>query len=280
MLKSRCVYAYVFETSPEATLTSEPLSQASNPGQQESAGASMTLHKYTKIPHPFIIEPPREGERNLGPGDTITFHLILVGRAIEYLPYFIYTFDELGKTGIGRGRGAYELLTVEAGGFQVYGAGDKTIRPFPANELVLPLTVEPDQAEQRQVTLRLITPVRISYGRSLASDLPFHVLIRNLLRRLYQLGYFHCGQGEPAWDHQRIIEAAQNVTVAEDNLQWWDWERYSTRQHVRMKMGGLVGEITYKGAMRAFEPFLGAGEILHVGKGTSFGLGKYEVRQG
>jgi hypothetical protein len=65
--------------------------------------------------------------------------------------------------------------------------------------------------------------------------------------------------------------------VIRNSLRRWDWERYSSRQKTRMKMGGLMGEITYGGPVAAFEPFLRAGEILHVGKGTSFGLGKYEI---
>ena len=43
-----------------------------------------------------------------------------------------------------------------------------------------------------------------------------------------------------------------------------------------MKMGGFVGEITFEGDIEPFMPILKAGEVLHVGKGTGFGLGKYK----
>lgn len=42
-------------------------------------------------------------------------------------------------------------------------------------------------------------------------------------------------------------------------------------------MGGFVGEIIFEGEIEPFMPLLKAGEILHVGKGTSFGLGKYRI---
>ena len=45
-----------------------------------------------------------------------------------------------------------------------------------------------------------------------------------------------------------------------------------------MKMGGFVGEITFEGGIGPFMPLIRASEVLHVGKGTSFGLGKYEMR--
>ncbi len=70
---------------------------------------------------------------------------------------------------------------------------------------------------------------------------------------------------------------AKGVAIKESTLKWYDWERYSTRQDTRMKMGGFVGEITFEGNIEPFMPLLKAGEILHVGKGTSFGLGKYEI---
>ncbi|HDZ02552.1 MAG TPA: CRISPR system precrRNA processing endoribonuclease RAMP protein Cas6 [Nitrospirae bacterium] len=60
------------------------------------------------------------------------------------------------------------------------------------------------------------------------------------------------------------------------NLKWYDWERYSARQETKMKMGGFVGEITFEGDIEPFMPILKAGEVLHVGKGTGFGLGKYK----
>jgi hypothetical protein len=92
LLRDKCVYSYVFETPlpPDTRI----------------------MRKYKSAPHPFVIEPPPEKRMGYKPGDEIRFGLILIGRAIDYMPYFIYTFDELGRTGIGKGRGKYELISV------------------------------------------------------------------------------------------------------------------------------------------------------------------------
>ena len=42
-------------------------------------------------------------------------------------------------------------------------------------------------------------------------------------------------------------------------------------------MGGVVGEMTLEGDLRPFSALLRTAEIVHVGKGTTFGLGKIEV---
>lgn len=43
-------------------------------------------------------------------------------------------------------------------------------------------------------------------------------------------------------------------------------------------MGGFVGDMIFEGDIQLFMPLIKAGEVLHVGKGTGFGLGKYEVK--
>ncbi|NIA10440.1 MAG: CRISPR system precrRNA processing endoribonuclease RAMP protein Cas6, partial [Nitrospiraceae bacterium] len=62
-----------------------------------------------------------------------------------------------------------------------------------------------------------------------------------------------------------------------NTLYWHDWERWSNRQGTRMKLGGFMGEVTYKGDLRPFWPYIRLGEYVHVGKGSSFGLGRYRI---
>jgi len=127
-----------------------------------------------------------------------------------------------------------------------------------------------------RVTLRFVTPVRIKYRERLCGDLEFHILMRSLLRRISLLTFFHCGR-ELEVDFRGLILQAQKVRVVESNLLWHDWLRYSHRQRARLKLGGLMGEMTFAGDLEPFWPFLKLGEWIHVGKGTSFGLGRYRI---
>jgi len=266
LLKTRCVYVYVFETTPpEGTKI-------------------MGMSKYEAVPHPFIIEPPFESKRIYNSGDILRFNLILTGKGIDYLPYFIYTFEELGRTGIGKGRGKYRFLMVRDGDEIIYSIEDKILKTTPSKELYVSEDFIYDAAMYGNtdpadtITIRFITPTRIKHQRNLTIRLDFHILITSLLRRLCLLYYFHCDGKEPSWDYKGIIREAKQIATAKDSLVWRDWERYSSRQDVWMKMGGFVGEVTYKGNLGQFIPILEAGSILHVGKGTSFGLGKYEIQ--
>lgn len=267
LLNTRCVYVYVFETTP--------------PECTEIMGMS----KYETVPHPFVIEPPVESQRTYKSGDILHFNLILAGKGIDYLPYFLYTFEELGRIGIGKGRGKYKFLSVRDGDDTVYSIEDKILRNTASKELHIQEDFEPgadtdcDPDLNETITLRFLTPARIKHQRSFTVKLEFHVLIRSLLRRLCLLYYFHCGGKEPSWNYKGIIREAEKIVIEKDTLRWRDWERYSSRQDVRMKMGGVTGEITYRGSFKPFTSILQAGSILHIGKGTSFGLGKYEIQQ-
>ena len=93
LIRDRCVYYYVFET---------PFG-----GEGEPRG-------YTFAPHPFVIEPPEGAQRIYEPETEFQVGLILVGRALDYLPYFIYAFEDMGRRGLGIGRGKAALKQAAA----------------------------------------------------------------------------------------------------------------------------------------------------------------------
>ena len=259
LLRQRCVYCYVFETPP--------------PDNAEM------MKKYTAAPHPFVILPPPEEKRLYKPGEGFSFCLTLIGKASEYLPYFIYTFNELGKTGIGKDRGTYNLLKVTKAdtGEVVYDGSGKILHGAYKTVSWEELAGNGKLCQTEELTLRFQTPTRIRYSEDLVFDLEFHMLMRTLLRRISLLSYFHCGSRLDL-DFRGLINEAKSIEVKRRSLKWHDWERYSNRQQTRMKLGGFVGDITFTGEFGKFLPYIILGQHIHVGKGTSFGLGKYEIQ--
>ena len=124
--------------------------------------------------------------------------------------------------------------------------------------------------------LSFVTPTRILYDGHLTVDLEFHILIRNLLRRLSLLSYFHCGSDPSEWNFKEIIEKAKKIKVKERVLRWYDWERYSGRQDTRIKMGGFVGNITFEGTVEPFMPLIKAGDSFTCRKGDGVWVGEVQ----
>ena len=266
LLRNHCPYGYLFETSP--------------PPDTE------VLRSYSDVPLPFVIEPPLDRRTRYPPGDLLDFGLVLVGRAINYLPYFIVVFQELGKVGLGWGRGKYALREVVAvhpldGAEEtIYSAADGVVcdRDLSVGWEEIKaqgskLNVQPPASK---VTVNFLTPTRIKHQGEYVERPEFHVLIRAILRRVSSLSYFHCGERWEA-DYRGMIEAARGVRLAEARTGWVDWERYSRRQGQRMNLGGFVGQATYEGVLEPFLPLLVLGQLVHVGKACVFGNGWYVV---
>ncbi len=263
LLKNTCVYSWVFET----------------PVPDDA----QIMRKYFAAPHPFVIEPPNGGRRTYETGEQLDFRLVLIGRAVDYLPYFVYSFHQLGKMGIGKGRGKFRLEKVihesvpadaEEPGTVIYEGRNGTLIP-PEAPVSWPEIIDPKSPDRLHISF--LTPTRIKYQGRLTRDLEFHVFFRNLLRRISLLSYFHCGQRLDDSEFRELIDRAKEVRTVKHGLYWHDWNRWSNRQGTRMKMGGFMGEITYEGDFEPFWPYIRLGEYVHVGKGSSFGLGRYEV---
>jgi hypothetical protein len=149
------------------------------------------------------------------------------------------------------------------------------IHTVTAQEILL-ASAAPDE-KRTQITIDFRTSTRLKHeGKFVEAAPPFHVLIRTLLRRLSSLSYFHGGQ---RWetDYRGWIAQAEQVQIAQADVQWVDWERYSTRQQRKMNLGGIVGSVTYTGQLSSFMPLLHLGELVHVGKGAVFGNGQYRI---
>jgi hypothetical protein len=263
LLRPRCVYPYLFESRPPEGATA--------------------LRNNSDIPQPFVLVPPLTEQTDFQAGATFALELVLFGKAIDYLGYFILALERMGAQGVGRGRGTFKLLAVDV--IQV----DRTTREIytaeapTLKEIGPPLSMQQIADTQpadniREITLEFVTPTRLTQDDKLV-DLPeFHILIRRLLGRLSSLSRFHHDTPLDI-DFRALIEAAKQVTIAKHTLHWHDWERYSNRQQTRMKLGGVKGTVSYTGELEPFLLFLMLGAWTHVGKGTSFGLGKYRVGQ-
>jgi len=262
LLAGQCVYPSIFEIRPVS-------------------GEGNARNRIAAAPHPYIIEPPDDPKTRYRATESLTFGLILLGRANDCLAYFIYAFDQIGEAGIGKKidghAGSFILERVTADGKTIYTKKDGKIdRLRPPDDLTAPdcSSVTNDDME---IEVDLVTPLRVKYQNILHADLPFHVLTRAMLRRASTLFAAH-GGGEPPLDYRGLVSRAAHVEVSRNNIAWHEWRRYSNRQEQDMLMGGMTGSVRYRGKLAEYLPLLNFCEKVHVGKATTFGLGKIRVR--
>lgn len=261
LLRSRCVYALVFE-----------------PSELEPAA---DRRRMAASPHPYALEPDPESRTHYEKGEEFKFNLLLFGRINESLPYFVYAIDKMGEIGIGKSiegrRPAFRLLHVVTDeGLIVYDEKSRKIQPPQERHLDLEHFSQDGDENVHSVTISLETPLRLKYQNHLKAEIPFHVLVRAILRRVSSLFNYH-GEGEPPLDYRGLVRRAESVDFDNSNLRWYDWKRYSNRQDQAMFMGGMTGSVTYQGDLREFMPLIRFAEEVHLGKQTTFGLGKIRI---
>lgn len=253
ILSSKCLYARTLEPQPH-----------------DSGG---DRHRVAMPPHPYVLVPPGDRQREYLVGAPLVFELILFGSINDYLPYFVFAAKQMGERGLGsvpESRVILKLATVEAGGLTVYKVGNDHLD---TTDQTGALELDQPSDEEGRLFIELLTPLRLKQNNRFQIDLPFHLLIRAALRRISSLFNAH-GDGEPNLDYRGLIHRAKSVATEENHLQWIDLRRYSNRQRTRMLLGGIIGTIVYRGQLGEFIPLIEAARVLHIGKQTTFGLGK------
>ncbi len=252
-LLATCPYAAIFETRPPAGVAS--------------------LQDFSQVPKPYVIEPPQWGERDYATGETLAFHLVLAGQSLDQLPLVLWAFVRGFARGVGQGDGTAKLVRVvhvgEAETVVLEGLED-ALREHPR-------TLSPAPTMADSVTLHFDTPLRLQVDgrRATAEEITPRRLLMALVRRVALISEFH-GAGPLALDFSALARQAESLS-SHKNLAWRDWTRYSSRQHQKMALGGLVGTWTLSGDLAPFLPFLHLGQWLHVGKEATFGLGGYRL---
>lgn len=264
VLRPSCPYGVIFESGP-------------GPDAER-------LRNFEQVARPFVLRPPADERTSVAPGDDLEFGLVLVGRAVEYLPYFVVVFRELGEQGLGlwdRGRRGRAFLERVTGINPLTGREEKvfdgaTGRMHNADTVVRGEDLEAwsQGLPRRALEVEFLTRTRLQHAGQVVRQPEFHILVRALLRRLSTLAYFYHGI-EVDLDFRGMISRAEVVVSEPVTLRWEGWQRYSARQKAAMDVGGLVGKVCYRGNLEEFLPLLAFGWLVHVGKNVTFGLGQY-----
>ncbi len=210
-LATSCPYKAVFEPSPPPDAD--------------------RLSKNQDIPRPFVFRAPQTQQTRFEPGQLFEFGLVLIGCALDFLPYFVLSFRELAAGGLGLNRAKCNLERVEQiksipsptglGGSQhqlIYTSEEQRFR---ASETVMAgewikrrlddvFTRDVDQTVQR-VTIRFLTPTFLRADGEVIRRPEFHHVFKRLRDRINALCTFY-GDGPLDVDFQLPREAGGRGT--------------------------------------------------------------------
>lgn len=273
---SDCLYAYLFDTRlpPGATWMQgvervvHPMLLRAAPepvGGPQAAGESQAATRAQAT-----------GEPQAASGSQAALEVLLFGQGIAHAARVAGALARAGAGGVGSKRDRWQLRVV-----QTRTGLHEAWRPFdPRDVPSWPIELVDTRAPAcpPAVRIELISPARIQrQGTPIRPQaLAFADLYASLLRRLSSVARFHEGIDWQA-DFRGLVEQARAVRLAEPRLRWQELHRYSARQQRTMRLGGIVGDMVAEGDLTPFWPHLWAGQWLHLGKATMFGLGHYAV---
>jgi len=232
-------------------------------------------------PRPYVFEPDvshlDRGSPRYAPGDPLGFDLLLFGQATDLAGWALLAVERMAEAGLGARRARFALDRVLArdpqGSWKVLrDAGRWTGRDVPP-----PSEPARNGLPAERIILCFPTPLRLPVQGRLATRFNVRNLAFPIVRRVLELATFHVPGAELDWELRPLLEHAGTVRIAASDLRWYDCQRYSNRQERKVDLGGLRGQMELEGDLAPLAPLLRAAEVVHVGKGATFGLGKMEI---
>lgn len=251
MVSDSCGYFQIFESQDEA---------------HRSEG-------YFFKPHPYIITPSSEFE--FKKGGLLEFSITIFGPYISHLPYFVYSFDLMGKLGFGEKRHKFALKEVKDyySGKSVFDGerldsrniSNSSVQEYAASKNL------PASGAPYQFLLTLESPARFVENKKEILRLTPEILLESMARRYKTLHQFY---GEFI---ESDLDLGNLQLIPVQAQKYRSWNRYSNRQSATLKQGGILGSYQVSLTEPKLAHFLQTMEILHVGKSTTFGLGKVKI---
>ncbi len=251
---STCPYSVVFET---------PVI----PGQ------TPLLRKYPYAPHPFVLVPPLDSCNVIPAGTEFLMGITLIGAGAGYLAHFIGAIGAMGRSGAYGGFFKVNGVqsAVQGGGVIYDGRNGRLISRPQAWRFSGP------SCKARRATVHLLTPLRLRSRGQYEQWPTFVDFAKGLLGRLHLLTALYSGCPiDRAW-LRPLLAYVDTLRTERRSFRVFRWGRRSGRSGRWVAMDGILGSLTVAGELSPLIPALEAGQWLHVGSGTSMGLGKYAV---
>ena len=223
------------------------------------------LRGLREAPPPLLPLIGWSGNERLAPGDSFRIGLRCLGVLSDQERLCIQqVLRNVPELPLGRDEGRVQLVSLS-----------EEIRTERAASIRDGLSCRRESVSAR---LHLITPLWMEQDGRLLTQIEFVRFFTDLMRRLTILCSLYGvldPEDEALFGELRALASAVQVHSA--RLVPLRWERHSRESDERHPLLGVLGSLTLTGPLLPFLPFLHMAEIAHLGKSTSFGLGRIQV---
>ena len=211
-------------------------------------------------------------------GDSLQFQLILFGKTIVYFNQYLQAFFTLGMEGLGKEHARYRIVSVT----------NTQNQPLLVNGAVYMKNYQVQTIDEyvkyrmgricgTECQNRVVfhTPLTLKYQGVFLKEYHMDAMWNAILRRIYMLECFE-GMENTVYDIEELMDSAL------PDIEWQEAHhvgvrRYSSTQDRKMVLSGIKGFVQLDMIPAQILPVFLAGELIHIGKNTSFGFGRYSV---
>ena len=211
---------------------------------------------------------------HLQAGEELGFQLILFGKNIVYFNQYMQALYALGQQGLGKEHARFVIAGVTNSLKQNILKGNNIyMKSYSVNLLADYAEYRMNQLRGREeVKIRLQSPLTIKKNGEFLKEPDIRAVLEALWRRLYML---NCFEGIEMKEHFPDIFPVPEMRSAV--YRPVRIKRYSNRTNSGMPMEGVEGTLTISRVTEDVMRLLAAGELIHIGKNTSFGFGRYRI---
>lgn len=213
-------------------------------------------------------------------GDKLDFYLILFGKTIVYFYQIYQAFVMLGeRTGIGKYRTKFtveriknfEGVTLQRNNY--IDMKNYVIHRLYDYILFRKLQIG-DVSTDTKIRMTFDTPVTLKSQGAFIQKFEMEPILNAIKRRLYML---NCFEGIKIYiDNYEVSNFIPKIMFQEYKLE--SLKRYSNRKEKQMVFKGLKGYLVLRGVSEEVLTLLLIGELIHIGKNTTFGFGQYHLK--
>lgn len=206
-------------------------------------------------------------------GESLFFYLTLFGKAIVNFGQYFQAFYQLGMVGLGGDGARYGIRqVVNQEGLPVFYDGQICLPNCRPGTLY-------DYAMERLETLRrsgmegkivFHTPLTLKFRGEFIQEFVPEAIFAALSRRIMMMDYF-------VGVYEKGVEFEACPVVEGQKVRRKSVERYSSTQKNRVVLKGIVGYVHFRDIPEEYLPYLLGGEVIHIGKNSSFGFGRYRL---
>lgn len=215
-------------------------------------------------------------EKFFSEGDTFEFEIILFGKNIVYFNQYLQALYALGQQGIGKYNARFVITEVKnVHGKHILDENNIYMERYEIEQVsdYIARRRRQIQKEGLQNVIYFHTPLTLKYQGSFLQKFQMDAIVRAAQRRVYMLEAFE-GNDVEEWYYSEY-EIPELLHQKERSI---SVRRYSHRKEAAMFLKGIVGELRLDSIPERTLDLLLAGELLHIGKNTSFGFGRYIIR--